>query len=178
MSTVTSYLIFLAKSPESIAAVYSWQMGSISAAQWKTLLIPALFVTFGLILFTCMGSQFNMMMGDEDAAAMGLRVKPFRTCMFVACSFVIASLVSITGIIGFVGLVVPHVTRLISRTSDNRIIMPMSALLGAVFIMWADAFARSSFGAVELPIGIVTAFIGAPFFMYLMIRSGYGGSKE
>lgn len=178
MSAVTSYLIFLAKSPESIAAVYSWQMGSISAAQWKTLLIPALFVTFGLILFTCMGSQFNMMMGDEDAAAMGLRVKPFRTCMFVACSFVIASLVSITGIIGFVGLVVPHVTRLISRTSDNRIIMPMSALLGAVFIMWADAFARSSFGAVELPIGIVTAFIGAPFFMYLMIRSGYGGSKE
>lgn len=65
-----------------------------------------------------------------------------------------------------------------SRTSDNRIIMPMSALLGAVYIMWADAFARSSFGAVELPIGIVTAFIGAPFFMYLMIRSGYGGSKE
>lgn len=179
MSAITSYLVFRAKSPEGIAAVYSWQMGSISAAQWKTLLIPALFVGMGLIVFTLMGSRFNMMMmGDEDAAAMGLRVRLFRSLMFITCSFVVASLVSITGIIGFVGLVVPHVARLISRTSDNRIIMPMSALVGAVFIMWADAFARSFFGAVELPIGIVTAFIGAPFFMFLMIRNGYGGGKR
>lgn len=179
MSAITSFLIFRAKSPESIAAVYNWQMGSISAAQWKTLLLPAVFVAAGLLIFTAMGSRFNMMMmGDEDAAAMGLRVKWFRSCMFVVCSVVVASLVSITGIIGFVGLVVPHVVRLISRTSDNRIIMPMSALLGAVFIMWADAFARSFFGAVELPIGIVTAFIGAPFFMFLMLKNGYGGSQK
>ncbi len=179
MSAITSFLIFRAKSPESIAAVYNWQMGSISAAQWKTLLLPAVFVVAGLTVFTGMGSRFNMMMmGDEDAAAMGLRVRLFRTSMFVVCSVVVASLVSITGIIGFVGLVVPHVVRLISRTSDNRIIMPMSALLGAVFIMWADAFARSFFGAVELPIGIVTAFIGAPFFMFLMLRNGYGGKTK
>ena len=178
MSAITSFLIFRAKSPEGIAAVYSWQMGSISAAQWKTLTIPAVFVVIGTIVFTLMGTRFNMMMmGDEDAAAMGLRVRLFRSCMFLVCSLVVASLVSITGILGFVGLVVPHVTRLISRTNDNRIVMPMSALLGAVFILWADAFARCAFGAVELPIGIVTAFIGAPFFMFLMIRSGYGGGK-
>ena len=178
MSAVTSFLIFRAKSPEGIAAVYSWQMGSISAAQWKTLTIPAIFVVTGTVVFTLMGTRFNMMMmGDEDAAAMGLRVRLFRSCMFLVCSLVVASLVSITGIVGFVGLVVPHVTRLISRTNDNRIVMPMSALLGAVFILWADAFARCAFGAVELPIGIVTAFIGAPFFMFLMIRSGYGGGK-
>lgn len=179
MSAITSFLIFRAKSPESIAAVYNWQMGSISAAQWKTLLLPACFVGAGLLIFTLMGTQFNMMMmGDEDAAAMGLRVKLFRSSMFIVCSMTVASLVSITGIIGFVGLVVPHVARLISRTSDNRIIMPMSALLGAVFIMWADAFARSFYGAVELPIGIVTAFIGAPFFMFLMIKNGYGGGRK
>ena len=160
MSAVTSFLIFRAKSPEGIAAVYSWQMGSISAAQWKTLTIPAIFVVIGTVVFTLMGTRFNMMMmGDEDAAAMGLRVRLFRSCMFLVCSLVVASLVSITGIVGFVGLVVPHVTRLISRTNDNRIVMPMSALLGAVFILWADAFARCAFGAVELPIGIVTAFI-------------------
>ncbi len=179
MSAITSFLIFQAKSPESISAVYNWQMGSISAAQWKTLLLPAVSVAFGLLAFTLMGSRFNMMMmGDEDAAAMGLRVRLFRTAMFIVCSVVVASLVSITGIIGFVGLVVPHVARLISRTSDNRIIMPMSALVGAVFIMWADAFARSFFGAAELPIGIVTAFIGAPFFLFLMLRNGYGGSGK
>lgn len=179
MSAITSFLIFRAKSPESIAAVYNWQMGSISAAQWKTLLLPAIFVALGLLVFTLMGARFNMMMmGDEDAAAMGLRVKLFRSCMFIVCSVVVAALVSITGIIGFVGLVVPHVARLFSRTSDNRIIMPMSALAGAVFIMWADAFARSFYGAVELPIGIVTAFIGAPFFMFLMIKNGYGGRRK
>lgn len=176
MSAITSFLIFRAKSPESIAAVYNWQMGSISAAQWKALTLPGIFVVGGTAIFTIMGSRFNMMMmGDEDAAAMGLRIKPFRTAMFALCSLVVAALVSVTGIIGFVGLVVPHVARLLSRTSDNRIVMPMSAMIGAVYIMWADAFARSAFGLVELPLGIVTAFIGAPFFMYLMIRNGYGG---
>lgn len=178
MSAITSYLVFRARSPEGIAAVYNWQMGAISAAQWKTLTLPAVFVALGLAAFTAMGSRFNMiMMGDDDAAAMGLRVRLFRSAMFAVCSVVVASLVSITGIIGFVGLVVPHVVRLFARTSDNRIIMPMSALFGSIYIMWADAFARSSHGAVELPLGIVTAFIGAPFFMFLMIKNGYGGSK-
>ena len=175
MGAVTSYLVFMAKSPESIAAVYNWQMGAISAASWKTLSIPAVLVTIGVVVFTIMGSRFNMiMMGDEDAAAMGLRVKLFRSVMFIVMSIVVASLVSITGIIGFVGLVVPHVVRLLSGTSDNRIIFPMGALFGASYIMWADAFARSSHGAAELPLGIVTAFIGAPFFMFLMIKNGYG----
>lgn len=179
MGAITSYLVFKARSPEGIAAVYNWQMGAIAAAQWKTLTIPAVLVTAGTVAFTCMGSRFNMMMmGDEDAAAMGLRVRLFRSVMFIVVSIVVASLVSITGIIGFVGLVVPHVVRLFSRTSDNRIVMPMSALFGASYIMWADAYARSVHGASELPIGIVTAFIGAPFFMFLMIKNGYGGSRK
>ena len=179
MGAVTSYLVFKARSPEGIAAVYNWQMGAIAAAQWKTLSIPAALVGAGTVVFTIMGSRFNMMMmGDEDAAAMGLRVRLFRSGMFIAVSIVVASLVSITGIIGFVGLVVPHVVRLFSRTSDNRIIMPMSALFGASYIMWADAYARSVHGAAELPLGIVTAFIGAPFFMFLMIKNGYGGSGK
>ena len=179
MSAVTSYLVFRARSPEGIAAVYNWQMGAIAAAQWKTLTIPAVIVVIGSIVFTVMGSRFNMMMmGDEDAAAMGLRVRLFRSVMFIGVSVVVASLVSITGIIGFVGLVVPHVVRLFARTSDNRIIMPMSTLFGASYIMWADAYARSVHGAAELPLGIVTAFIGAPFFMFLMIKNGYGGSGK
>lgn len=179
MGAITSYLVFKARSPEGIAAVYNWQMGAIAAAQWKTLSIPAVLVTAGTVAFSLMGSRFNMMMmGDEDAAAMGLRVRLFRSVMFIVVSVVVASLVSITGIIGFVGLVVPHVVRLFARTSDNRIIMPMSALFGSSYIMWADAYARSVHGAAELPLGIVTAFIGAPFFMFLMIRNGYGGSGK
>lgn len=178
-SAVTSLLIFLAKSPESIAAVYNWQMGSIAAAQWKTLYLPAVGVLFGTAVFSLCGGRFNMlMMGDEDAAAMGLRVKAFRTAMFTFCSLVVASLVSVTGIIGFVGLVVPHVVRLLLRTSDNRLVIPGSALLGGVYLIWADALARSAFGAAELPLGIITAFVGAPFFLWLMIRRGYGGGRQ
>lgn len=179
MSAITSFLIFRAKSPESIAAVYNWQMGSLAAAQWKTLTLPSIGVTLGIIIFTIMGGRFNMMMmGDDDAAAMGLHVRTFRAVMFGFCSIVVASLVSVTGIIGFVGLVVPHVVRLISRTSNNRLIMPLSALLGSIYLMWADSLARSSFGAAELPLGIITAFVGAPFFMFLMIKNGYGGSRK
>lgn len=179
MSAVTSFLIFRAKSPESIAAVYNWQMGSIAAAQWKTLTIPAFGVFAGIIMFTLCGSRFNMlMMGDEEAAAMGLQVKRFRIAMFFVSSAAVASLVSVTGIIGFVGLVVPHIVRLISRTSDNRITVPLSAFLGGIYLVWADAAARSLFGAAELPLGIITAFVGAPFFMLLMMRNGYGGRRQ
>ena len=165
MSAVTSFLIFLAKSPESIAAVYNWQMGSIAAAQWKNLALPAAGVLGGTAVFTACGGYFNMMMmGDEDAAAMGLAVRRFRFLMFALCSLVVASLVSVTGIIGFVGLVVPHMVRFLAGTSSNRLVMPLSALGGGIYLVWADALARSAFGAAELPLGIVTAFAGAPFF--------------
>ncbi len=178
MSAITSFLIFRAKSPESIAAVYNWQMGSIAAAQWQTLLLPSAGTIVGVIIFTLCGNKFNMiMMGDDDAAAMGLRVKWFRSLMFLLTSIVVASLVSVTGIIGFVGLVVPHIVRLLARTSDNRLVIPLSALLGGIYLTWADALARSAFGAVELPLGIITAFVGAPFFLFLMIKNGYGGSR-
>jgi iron complex transport system permease protein len=116
-----------------------------------------------------------MMMGDEDAAALGLSVKHFRAGMFIICSIIVASLVSVTGIIGFVGLVVPHVARLLLRSSNNKFIVPLSALSGAIYLMWADSLARSAFRAAELPIGIITAFVGAPFFLLLMIRKNYRG---
>lgn len=104
MSAVTSFVIFLAKSPESIAAVYNWQMGSIAAAQWKNLALPAAGVLSGTVIFTVCSRYFDMMMmGDEDAAALGLSVKHFRSLMFGFCSIVVASLVSVTGIIRFCG---------------------------------------------------------------------------
>lgn len=179
MSAITSYLIFRAKSPESIAAVYNWQMGSLAAAQWRTLALPAAGTLLGILIFTLCGKKFNMiMMGDEDAAAMGLSIRWFRSLMFLVSSLVVASLVSVTGIIGFVGLVVPHIVRLLAGTSDNRLVIPLSALLGSIYLMWADAAARSAFGAAELPLGIITAFVGAPFFLFLMIKNGYGGRRR
>ena len=115
-----------------------------------------------------------MMLGDEDAMSMGVNVSRLRLVMFCTCSLVVASLVSVTGVIGFVGLVVPHIVRLLAGTANNKIIIPLSALLGGIFLIWADAAARGLFGHAEMPLGIVTAFIGAPFFLYLW-RKQYGG---
>ena len=113
---------------------------------------------------------------DEDAAAMGVDVKNFRRWMFVVCAIIVASLVSVTGIIGFVGLMVPHIVRLLSGTSNNKVIIPLSAIFGATYLIWADAAARGLFGAAELPLGIITAFVGAPFFFYLMAAKSRGGN--
>ncbi|WP_185967458.1 iron ABC transporter permease [Clostridium sp. HBUAS56010] len=174
MSAVTGFLIFAAKSSESIAAVYNWQMGSLAAAQWTTLPVPALGVLSGICICVFQSGKLNlMMMGDEDAAALGLSVKHFRVGMFIICSVIVASLVCVTGIIGFVGLVVPHVVRMLIRSSNNRLVLPLSALLGAIYLLWADSAARSAFHAAELPIGVITAFVGAPFFLYLMVKKGY-----
>lgn len=179
MSAITSFLIFLAKSPESIAAVYNWQMGSIAVAQWSSIRLPLCGTALGLVVFTISGHRFNqLMMGDEDALSMGVNVKHFRTVMFAVCSLIVACMVSITGIIGFVGLIVPHVVRMLSGTSDNRVIFPQSALLGGTFLIWCDAGARGLFGGAELPLGIITAFLGAPFFLYLLVRKKYGGGRS
>lgn len=179
MSAVTSFLIFLAKSPEGIAAVYNWQMGSLGSATATTLPLPLIGVTAGVIIFSIFGGRFNLlMMGDEYACALGMNVKVFRAAMFIVSSIVIATLVSITGIIGFVGLIIPHIVRLLTRTSNNAIVIPYSALIGAIYLLWADAGARSLFGAAELPLGIITAFIGAPFFLYLMVAKQAGGSRD
>lgn len=178
MSAVTSLLIYLAKSPESIASVYNWQMGSIAAAQWKTLALPAVCTSAGMVVFCFSGRKLNMMMlGDEDATSMGLNVRRFRLAVFSVCSLVVASLVSVTGVIGFVGLVVPHIVRLLCGTSSNKAVIPLSALLGGIFLIWADAAARGLFGYAEMPLGIITAFIGAPFFLYLMAQKRYGGGR-
>lgn len=118
-----------------------------------------------------------MMMGDEDAAAMGVDVKNFRRWMFVVCAIIVASLVSVTGIIGFVGLMVPHIVRLLSGTSNNKVIIPLSAIFGATYLIWADAAARGSFWQRQnCPLVIITAFVGAPFFFYLMAAKSRGGN--
>lgn len=179
MSAVTSLLIFMAKSHESISAVYNWQMGSLASAQWNTIYIPFAGVAAGFIIFSASGKNLNIvMMGDEDAMALGINLKNFRTFMFIICSLVVSSLVSVTGIIGFVGLIIPHIIRLIIKSSNNIIIIPLSAFAGSVYMVWTDAIARSLFGTAELPLGIITAFIGAPFFLYLMIKRNYGGDDK
>ncbi|MDR1105669.1 MAG: iron ABC transporter permease [Treponema sp.] len=179
MSAITNILIFLAKSPESIAAVYYWQMGSIASAQWKTLTLPAVAVAGSVLWFSLNGSRFNLlMMGDEDAIALGLNVNRFRTLMMLTVAFVIGSLVSVTGVIGFIGLMVPHLVRMALGVTDNRVVIPGCALFGAFYMIWADTGARGLLGATEIPLGIITAFAGAPFFIFLLLRQRMTGKGD
>ena len=129
-----------------------------------------------LLLHFFQGKGTPFFRGRYRTMAMGVDVKNFRRWMFVVCAIIVASLVSVTGIIGFVGLMVPHIVRLLSGTSNNKVIIPLSAIFGATYLIWADAAARGLFGAAELLLGIITAFVGAPFFFYLMAAKSRGGN--
>jgi len=110
-------------------------------------------------------------LGEEGALQLGVQVDRVRRVTFVAASLLIGAVVSVSGMIGFVGLIVPHVMRLILG-ADHRLLLPASLLAGGVFLVWADTVARTALGVVEIPVGVVTALCGGPFFVYLLKREG------
>lgn len=173
LGAVTNLLVFLARSKDSISSIYYWQMGSLASSQWADLPIPLLIVALGEAVTLLYTKKMNLLMiGEEDACALGLNIRAVRLVLMGCSSLMVAAIVSDTGIIGFVGLMVPHIVRLFVG-SDNTRVVPLSALAGAIFLILADTVARTVFGSTELPIGIVTAFTGAPFFLYLMGKKKY-----
>lgn len=173
LGAVTNLLVFMARNKDSISSIYYWQMGSLASSQWSDLAIPTATVAFSIAVVLCYTKKMNLLMiGEEDAYALGLNIREVRLTLMACSSIMVASIVSKTGIIGFVGLVVPHIVRLLVG-SDNRKVVPLSALAGSIFLILADTAARTLFGATELPIGVVTAFTGAPFFLYLMGKKKY-----
>ncbi len=179
LSAVTNLLIFMAQNKDSISSIYYWQMGSLASSQWTDIPVPAVIVICGCGIILLYTQKMNLLMiGEEDAYALGLNIKAVRLVLMVCSSFMVASIVANTGIIGFVGLMIPHIVRLMVG-SDNTKVVPLSALAGAIFLILADTVARTAFGSTELPIGIITAFTGAPFFLYLMKKKKYtfGGKR-
>ena len=128
------------------------------------MLIPA-----GLWLWSQAGALNAMSLGDETAASLGIPVARFRLSVFVAGALITGVMVAFSGIIGFVGLMMPHLVRLIAG-GDNARVLPLSALFGAVFLVWADILARIVMAPEDLPIGIVTGLVGGLFFVWLMAR--------
>lgn len=179
LSAITSLLVFMAKDQNSITNIYYWQMGSLASSQWQDIPIPTVVVLVSVSIVLAYTKKMNLLMiGEEDAYALGLNIKKVRLILMAISSIMVGAIVSNTGIIGFVGLMIPHIVRLFVG-SDNIKVVPLSALTGAIFLILADTVARTIFGATELPIGIVTAFTGAPFFLYLMKKKKYtfGGRK-
>jgi iron complex transport system permease protein len=140
-------------------------------AEKKDILLAALFFLLGFSVMFFHARDLNVMLTGEDTALqLGINVKRTRMTLLLAASLVTAGAVSMSGIIGFVGLMIPHIARLMFG-SDNRLLLPASMLFGAAFLIVADGIARTVIAPSELPIGVITALCGAPYFAYLMKRS-------
>jgi iron complex transport system permease protein len=153
---------------ESLSSIVYWMMGGLWTSNWNQVWVTLPLIGIGSIALLFYSSELNLMMvGEEHATNLGVNVKRCRLVILVLSSLVTAAAVSVSGIIGFVGLIVPHTLRIILGP-DNRILMPASLLFGAIFMISMDTIARTILSPAELPVGIITALLGAPFFLYLL----------
>lgn len=160
-----SLMIFF---PERVQGVIGFMVGGLIARTWKHFYIIWPYGLAGLVLVSLHAKQLNiLMLGDDVATGLGLRVERTRLILIAVAALLAASAVSIVGLLGFVGLIVPHIARLIIG-SDYRFLVPASAIFGAGLVMACDVVARVAFDPVEIPVGIIMAALGAPFFLYLL----------
>ena len=169
-SAITSFVIFWTVTGDSYREILSWLLGSLAGARWPAVAIAGIaLVVVGIpIMFT--GRLLDSFaFGDTSAAALGVNVQGTRWTLLAATALLTGAMVSVSGSIGFVGLILPHAVRLLVGPG-HRALLPLSALVGAIFLVWADTLARTVFEPRELPVGIVTAIIGAPVFAALLVR--------
>jgi len=162
--------ILIALSEKGLHSMVFWLMGDLSTANWNKITIVTFPVIVGCLIFFFFSLDLNALsLGEEEALHLGVNIKKLRLRIFIIGSIIIASVVSFTGLIGFVGLVVPHIARLLVGP-DHRVMLPTSALLGAIFLPLCDTLARTIIAPSEIPIGAITALIGAPVFIHLLRR--------
>lgn len=167
--SLANVLIFLGD-PKAAHTVVFWMLGGLGLAQWSQLIYPlAVLVLCGLYLWLNAGNLNAMTIGDETASTLGIPVAKFRLTVFVVGALITGVMVAFSGIIGFVGLMVPHIVRLLVG-GDYRRVLPVAALFGAIFLVWADILARTVMAPDDIPIGIVTGLIGGIFFVWLLRR--------
>ena len=172
-AALSNLLIFLQSNEKKLSAVLFWMTGSFASVAWKDVLpvVVSLAVCAALTLFAHKALD-ALLLGEEMAVTVGVEVGRLKLLIVVLSSLVTGVMVSVSGTIGFVGLVIPHIARSIAGTAHRRMI-PFAMLLGGILMIWADALARVVVAPSELPIGVVTAFIGAPFFLLLLRKSKY-----
>jgi iron complex transport system permease protein len=169
---LSSVVIFLltSSSGSQLRSIFVWLIGDLSGTTGLLPLVALVVATGIAVIFLNARSLNLLMIGDEDARALGVDVRRVRLILFVAASLITGAVVSISGVIGFVGLIVPHAVRMVCG-SDNRIVVPASGLVGGSFLLLADLVARTVMSPQEIHIGVVTALIGAPVFVYLLRRT-------
>lgn len=170
-SAGVSFTKLVADPADQLPAITYWLMGSLTSAKPADITMVALPMILGLVVLFVLRWRINILtMGDDEASTMGVNTKRLRMIIILAATLITAASVAVTGIIGWVGLVIPHLSRMLIG-SDYRKLMPASMLMGASFLLLVDDVSRLATTA-EIPIGILTAFIGAPFFLYLITREG------
>ncbi|MBE6035303.1 MAG: iron ABC transporter permease [Clostridiales bacterium] len=168
------FIIYFAKDSEGIRSASFWTMGSLASAEWVMLPIMAAVVIIAIVFFLFQFRVMNtMLLGEETAITLGVNLNFYRRLYMIISSIVTGILVSTCGIIGFVGLIIPHIVRSVVG-SDHKRLIPTTILFGSLFMIWTDVFARTIVPNGELPIGIVTSLLGAPVFMYMLIKKSYG----
>ncbi len=167
LSGVTSFLIYMAG--EDMSKVIFWIMGGFWTASWDKVKIAVLPMIFSLTFVLLNSWNLNaILLGEEHAMSVGIDVEKFKRRIIVSSALLTSSAVAVSGVIGFVGLIIPHMMRIISG-ADHRILLPASLLFGSAFMPFVDVIARNVIEG-ELPVGIITAMLGAPFFLYLLRR--------
>ena len=170
-SACTSYIKLVADPTNQLPQITYWLMGSLSGTRMGTVRFAAVCMAVGLVPLLLLRWRMNLLtLSPDEARAMGVHTDRLRLAVILSSTVLTAAAVSVSGMIGWVGLVIPHLSRRIVG-SDCRRLMPMACLFGAAFLLLVDNMARC-LTATEIPIGILTAFVGAPFFIYLMVKGG------
>jgi iron complex transport system permease protein len=174
---VAHYMVLLAENPGETHSALFWLLGGLGGAEWEVLLLPSAVVAAALVVLAANARVMNaLLVGDETAAGLGINVERWRRFLLVLASALTGVMVSVSGVIGFVGLLVPHAMRLLVG-GDHRRLLGATALGGATFLVLADLVARVALNPQELPIGVVTALVGTPTFLVLMYVRRLGGSS-
>ncbi|MNC52615.1 Hemin transport system permease protein HmuU [compost metagenome] len=155
-------------SNQVVNEILYWLMGSLSMRNWSYSQILFPYAVVGFAILCAYVRQLNLLaLGERQAAYMGVDLERTKLVVLLVSTLLTAAAVSVCGVIGFVGLVVPHLVRL-TVGPDYRLILPLSALVGGIYVLWADTLARMVLSPKEIPLGVVTALLGAPFFAYLL----------
>ncbi len=169
LGAIVSFMVSM--SDQVVNEIVFWLMGSLALRGWSFTFVLMPYLAIGIIVLLSYGRTLNLFaLGERQAAHLGVNIKRTRLVVLVVSTLITAAAVSIVGTIGFVGLVVPHLVRLMVGP-DYRILLPLSVIFGAIYVLWADTIARTLLSPTEIPLGVVTAVLGAPFFAYLLRRN-------
>ncbi|MGX7128329.1 FecCD family ABC transporter permease [Enterococcus wangshanyuanii] len=172
-SSISSFIVYLANNAEGMKTVTFWAMGSLASASWNKLGVLSITVVVITVFFLFQHRILNvMLLGDEAAITLGVPLSKYRQFYLMLAALLTGVIVAYSGMIGFVGLIIPHIVRGLTG-SDHKRLLPTAAFAGSLFMIWADLLSRVLLDSVELPIGIITSVIGAPLFIYIIVKKGY-----